>query len=176
MECFKTTGTLNESMVREVNTCMLSKEQRYTLIGCIIIFALLFMYCIARRYEILGAVVFTSAIFLVYYYTYVLKKQSLKLNIARLREISGAEGYQMSTWFDHTGINIQNYMTNATSKIQAVHFRRVAETENLYIIFTKANQYMLVFKNCLDEAQRKLFIAFLKENFPNLQYELKRKK
>ena len=67
-------------------------------------------------------------------------------------------------------------MTNARSKIQAVHFRRVAETENLYIIFTKANQYMLVFKNCLDEAQRELFIAFLKENFPKLQYELKRKK
>lgn len=175
MHCFETTGVIDETVTQEVYAHMLSKERRYGLIGCIVVPAVLAIVCVMWSYETLGAVAFTAAA-LITYYAYIVRRQGVQISIARLRESYDSEEYRVTTWFDESGITTQNHVTNGVGSIRSAHYSRIVETKRLFILFTKANQITIVFKDCLDEAEQAAFISFLKGNFPNLQYELKRKR
>lgn len=171
----ETTGVINEAVLKEVHRHRRSKNRKilltilFTMLTADIAF-LVFDQSYTTVLIILG---FITVYFLSYSY---FVWRSKKLNAQRIKECGYTDTYTITTSFDNEGVTTFHHETNTTSMIKYEDFSRIVETEDVFIIITRAKLFTLVFKSDLNEAEQAAFISFLKGNFPNLQYELKRKK
>ena len=72
-------------------------------------------------------------------------------------------------YFDEVGAIVNNLDTGAKAHMKYDIFVRFAETPNVYAIFTKSNQFIIIFKNCLDEGKVNDSKIFIKEKCGNLK-------
>ena len=67
------------------------------------------------------------------------------------------------------GVHIHNLSNGGDSLLRYENFARAAETENVFFVISKMQQFFLVFKDCLTLEQQKSFLPFLKEKCPKLK-------
>lgn len=170
MELFKTTGVVDETVLKGVAKAGISKSGiRVSIlyfVGCII-------FILMKRYMLAG-IFFVLDLLLVYWYFVIPEKITIKRNLHNMEEFSGASGYQYTTWLDEEGIVIQNLTNHAEGKIRYSHLKRVFETEDILVMQTKNKQFVPIFKSGLSPEEIEEAAAFLKEK--NSKIKIKRLK
>jgi len=68
-------------------------------------------------------------------------------------------------------IKTQNVNTGNTTEIEYKHFKRFVKTKNLYVLFTKANMFLVVKKSSINKVQDKIkFSQFIKSKCINVKW------
>ncbi len=96
MELFKTTGVLDEMVLKEVAKKGILKSEKGAAISC-------FLLCLvfsAAGYSALAAVFFSFGLFLVLWQLFLFKRITIKNNLCVMQEFNGVTEYQYTTWFD----------------------------------------------------------------------------
>lgn len=109
MELFKTTGVLDEMVLKEVAKKGILKSEKGAAISC-------FLLCLvfsAAGYSALAAVFFSFGLFLVLWQLFLFKRITIKNNLCVMQEFNGVTEYQYTTWFDEEGVvcRLPRYLT-----------------------------------------------------------------
>lgn len=90
-------------------------------------------------------------------------KQIIKINMDRFKEAGHTE-IEVTTFFTDDKIELHNVTTGASSSLDYSVICRFVETENMYVLFTRAEQFIVVDKASLISAQTNdEFIRFIRE-------------
>ena len=158
MELFKTTGILDETVLKEVAKKGIPKSGKKAAI-------LYFVLCIvfsAARYPALAVVFFSTGLFLVIWQIVVYKRITVKKNLSNMQEFNGVTGYQYTTWFDDEGIVVWNLTNHAEGKFRYAFISRIFETEHILALQVKSRQFVPIFKSGLGPEEIDRLTAFLK--------------
>lgn len=168
MDQYRTSGTMNEDTLREFSKYLLPPRSKWLVRTFILIFAAIS----ALNYvggNMVMAVIAALAVVVFLVEVPLLKRKMLRNNIARLRENYPGGSCRYESFFTVDGIHLHNLSNGGETLLRYEHFARVAETENVFFIISKMQQFFLVFKDCLTPEQRDSFLPFLKEKCPKLK-------
>ena len=143
---FETTGMIDEPMLRSIGQNLLSPRIRLVYgIFCALCVAMAVLNIDTREpgrtlfFLLLLAVLLIERV--------LLQRKTLKTNLARFREACGSDQISYTTRLEETGIRGENHATHASTVIPYEHFVQLAETDTAYILFTRARQFLPVFKS-----------------------------
>ena len=159
---------MNEDTLREFSKYLLPPRSKWLAR----IFVLLFAAIAVLNYvggNIVMAVIAALAVVVFLVEVPLLKRRMLRNNINRLRENYPGGSCRYESFFTVDGIHLHNLSNSGETLLRYEHFARVAETENVFFIISKMQQFFLVFKDCLTPEQRDSFLPFLKEKCPKLK-------
>ena len=89
--------------------------------------------------------------------------------IKRIQETTNAREYEGTTSFGDESLTMKNHSTNGVINICYDNIHRFVETNNYYALFTKADQFVLVNKKDIEQAQKKEeFLSFIKSHCTNI--------
>ncbi len=167
MDQYRTSGVLDENTYREVSRFLLSRKRVlfiriYTIV--VAIFTVLMFFSKNYPYTVL---LLLTTLFCAMG-PMLLRKLYLHRALKRMREIR-AEPVRVETFFTLEGITLYNPDSGKQAVLPYENIRGVAETEHYFFLTTKANQFTLVFKDCLIPEQMESFLPFLKERCPKLK-------
>jgi hypothetical protein len=87
----------------------------------------------------------------------------IKINMDRFYEL-GLKEIEVVTSFTEDKIKLHNKTTGAASELSYGVIERFVKTENMYVLFTKAEQFIVVNRKILIEKEKhKDFVRFIKE-------------
>ena len=89
-------------------------------------------------------------------------QKSFKLSVQRLKETTNKESYVVTTKFLEDGVVILNDYNEEEKIFKYNNLDSLVETKTCYLLFTKALQYIIIFKEQLTESDKKDLIDFLK--------------
>jgi len=113
-----------------------------------------------------GAILFTILVPIFYIRNL---KQAAKLHFKRIHESTGTNELELEISFNDDRVTIFCIATNGTSFVEYENFARIAETKNMYVIFTKARQFIVISKDELvEKSERKRFIKFIASKMEKL--------
>ena len=99
-----------------------------------------------------------------------------KIALQRIKEVSGKNEIECTTEFTKDKINTYNITNGAASEINYHDIARVVETENMYTLFTKANQFVVANKNNLiEQDENENFKQFIREKCKNVKLKTNRR-
>ena len=165
---FKTTGKVNKEFFNKIKACVFPPKAKY-------VFAFMVVLCIfysiftfyMKRYDYTAIfVVFLLAIVLEYY---LLRNRTIKVNLKRMVEMVGKEEFEYTVFFEDDGVVMQNHSTGASCKIPFGKFARLAKNDSAYALFTKSNQMIPIFVDCLSNSEKDELVSFLKAKNPKLK-------
>jgi len=167
MDQYRTSGVLDENTYREVSRFFLPPRhvlfiRIYTIV--VAFFTVLMFFSKNYFYTVqllLIVILFAMGPML-------LRKLYLRRTLKRMREIR-AEPARMETFFTLEGVALRNSDSGKQAVLPYENIRGAAETEHYFFLNTKANQFTLVFKDCLTPEQMESFLPFLKERCPKLK-------
>ncbi|MGL5038076.1 MAG: YcxB family protein [Aeromonas sp.] len=175
---FETTGIVNENILKELKKYNMSPKRKKLLVIVSIVCSLLGLLCISLAlidfngsktfYIIFGGIDIVLSIIGVWIIIYSSNKFH-KINMDILGELYESSEFKLTVYFNEKGVIINNLSTEATIEIKYEFFDRMLETDNTYTLVTKANQYAIVFKSCLDNEQTYRFEEFIKEKCKNIK-------
>ncbi len=157
MERFKTTGILDEHILRGIAKYGISKAEKVAVLVYLAggtIFVILKIHILAVIYIIVG-------LFLVFYQTVFFKRITVHYNLKNMQVTNGVSAYQYTTWFDGEGVVLNNLTNHAEGKILYQHFVKVIETEDILALQTK-KWFVPVFKEQLGPGEIEELFSFLK--------------
>ena len=149
MELFKTTGVLDEMVLKEVAKKGILKSEKGAAISC-------FLLCLvfsAAGYSALAAVLWQLFLF---------KRITIKNNLCVMQEFNGVTEYQYTTWFDEEGVVVLNLTSHAEGKLRYTSLKRIFETDHIFVLQTKNKQFVPIFKSGLSAAEVEELTVFLK--------------
>ena len=158
MELFKTTGVLDEMVLKEVAKKGILKSEKGAAISC-------FLLCLvfsAAGYSALAAVFFSFGLFLVLWQLFLFKRITIKNNLCVMQEFNGVTEYQYTTWFDEEGVVVLNLTSHAEGKLRYTSLKRIFETDHIFVLQTKNKQFVPIFKSGLSAAEVEELTVFLK--------------
>lgn len=169
MDLFETQSVMNEDTFKELKKYLMPQGSRITLITAIIIAAcFLIIAAVAKFYTLTGALAVVIIAFILEYV--LLLNKCVNVSLKRLQETTQAKECTYTTSFSDIGFKIKNHVTNGTATIAYDDIKRFIETENYYTLFTKTNQFGVINKKAIDEANKKEeLINFLKHNCKNIR-------
>ena len=95
----------------------------------------------------------------------------IQRTLERTRKSLGAEEVEYITTFADDQIKIHTLQTSATVYLNYDDISRFAETESLYALFTRANQFITVNKAGLIQEQKdEAFVQFIKDKCKNVKW------
>jgi hypothetical protein len=163
MKIFEATSTINETVVKEIEKYIISTNS-------IKIFVVLPLLCVVIAYQLVmldhpnyvwAIIALLVGILIPIIYVISIKK-GMATAMARLREEGFSEMLSAIT-FTEDNIKIHNITSGATINYEYSSVAKVAETENLIAMFTKANQLIVINKKSLIEAEKcEDFLRFIK--------------
>ncbi len=168
MDQYRTSGTMDEGTLREFGKYLLPPRSKWLALLFIVLFCgsaalnfvggnmILVVVCI------IAALVFAVELPL-------LKRRLLRNNIARLREAYPSGFCRYESFFTAEGVQIHNLSNGGETLFRYEHFARAAETEHVFFVISRMQQFFVVFKDCLTPEQQKNFLPFLKEKCPKLK-------
>ncbi|MDD6794152.1 MAG: YcxB family protein [Clostridiaceae bacterium] len=89
--------------------------------------------------------------------------------INRVQETSGKREAEYKSVLNKQGIEIKNLDTKAKATIKYELFKRIAETDEEFVLFTKSNQFCVVSKKNFDEEMIQEFKKVITERCKNLK-------
>lgn len=158
MELFKTTGILDETLLKEVAKKGISKSEKRAVIYC-------FLFCLvfsAASYPALAAVFFSMGLFLVLWQFVLFKRITIKNNLRNMQEFNGVSGYQYTTWFDEDGIVVLNLTNHGEGMFRYAYLKRIFETEHILAVQVKNRQFVPIFKSGLRPEEIDELTAYVK--------------
>lgn len=166
---FESTGVVNEDTLNELKKHIVPPILRRTIIGLgIACIAFSFISLLISNFYVFVFLIL-GAILVGEYFLII--NISNKRCIKQIEETIGKREVKYKVYFDDEGVIVNNLGTNAKANMKYEVFKRVAETKDVYAMFTKTNQFVLVFKNCLDNNQKKEFKIFIKEKCKKIKLE-----
>ena len=138
MELFKTTGVLDEMVLKEVAKNGILKSEKGAAISC-------FLLCLvfsAAGYSALAAVFFSFGLFLVLWQLFLFKRITIKNNLCVMQEFNGVTEYQYTTWFDEEGVVVLNLTSHAEGKLKYTSLKRIFETDHIFVLQTKLTVFL----------------------------------
>lgn len=148
----ETTGIIDEPLLRSIGKNLLSPRTRLVHgIFCTLCAVMVFLHIYTRDPR--GALFFLLLLAVLLIERVLLLRKTLKVNLARLRETCGSERVTYTTRLEETGIRGENHITHASTVIPYEHFVQLAETDTAYLLFTRARQFLPVFKSGLEDPQ-----------------------
>jgi len=159
---FETKSIISENSIKELKLYLISPRQKIPAILGIIL-------------SIYASIYFRSAFFIVLIFIFISIipfsiMQNIKMMIKRIQETTNAREYECTTSFGDESMTMINHSTNGTTNILYDNIHRFVETNNYYALFTKAEQFVLVNKKDIEQAQKKEeFISFIKSHCKNLK-------
>ncbi|MBU3107354.1 YcxB family protein [Clostridium gasigenes] len=164
---FETTGIINDEVLKELKNYLVPSKLKIFIKIMVIICALLGLISIFIS-GVLPVIFFLAAGIFIAEYFYAINK-FYKTVMHRMEETVGKMETKYKVYFDEVGAIVNNLDTGAKGHMKYNIFVRFVETPNVYVIFTKANQFIIIFKNCLDEGKVNDFKIFIKEKCENLK-------
>lgn len=156
---FETTGKINESLLQEIKRYMLNpKQNNIFLFARVFLGALGVLFLLSKNYLWLFICIVCVVVFT--FEAIIIRNKMMKIMLDRMTENTGAPESTYTTSFTDDGIQIKNHETNATAIIKYETIIKFIETNSVFILFTKAWQFTVVFKAELEHKDE--FIAFLK--------------
>ena len=149
---FETTGMIDEPLLRSIGKNLLSPRIR-------LVHGIFCALCVAMAslnictHDLGGTLFFLLLLAVLLIERFFLQRKTIKTNLARFREACGSDKITYTTRLEETGIRGENHATHASTVIPSEHFVQLAETDTAYILFTKARQFLPVFKNGLEDPQ-----------------------
>ena len=128
MELFKTTGILDEPILREVAKWGIPKLENRAAIICFIVSLVLS----AARYPALAAVFFSVGLFFVLWQYVLFRWITVKRNLRDMQDFNGVMGYQYTSWFDEEGLAVINQTNHGEGKFKYPFLKRAFETEHIF--------------------------------------------
>lgn len=169
-EYFSSKSIINRDAYEEFKWHFISKNEK--LMCGIIIFCsvMVVIFGVGERYYafiLLGILgLFVTGIRLV-----VTPEQIVKINLQRTQEATGFTDVEVITSFTDEKIKIYNVTTGNTTHLSYDAINRLAETKNMYILFSKANQFALVNKTTLMQEQKtEAFTWFLRDKCKHIKW------
>lgn len=162
MNLFETKSIISENSIKELKLYLISPRQKITAFLGILL-------------SIWASIYFGSAFFIMLIFIFISIiplsiKQNIKIIIKRMQETTNAKECECTTSFGDESLTMTNHSTNGTTNICYDNIKRLVETKNYYALFTKAEQFVLVNKKDIDQAQKKEeFISFIKSHCKNLK-------
>ena len=168
MDQYRTSGVMNEDNLRQFSKYLLPPRSKWLALIFILIFAAAAALNFVGGNTVMTVIcTITAVVFIVE--IPLLKRKMLRNNIARLRENYPDGSCRYETFFTVDGVHIHNLSNGGESLLRYENFARAAETENVFFVISKMQQFFLVFKDCLTLDQQKSFLPFLKEKCPRLK-------
>lgn len=164
---FETSGILNNEVLKVLKKYSISPKFKNFLKIFIIICTIFALICIPVSLKLSVLFIFLVLIFILEYYLAI--NIFYKRSISVLEENSEKEGFKYKVFFNEIGAVVNNLSIGATVNLKYDAFIRLEETNNMYFLFTKSNQYVIVFKDCLNTKQIIEFKTFIKENCMNIK-------
>ena len=165
--CFISQEYDNEECLKILKKYSISPKVKNFLKIFAIISAIFALICIPVSLKFSIFFAFLVLVFILEYffsYKYFLQKKPF-YNEGKYR----INEYCYKVFFDETGAVVNNLSIGATVQLKYDAFVRIEEINNMYVLFTKANQYIIVFKDCLDNKQVNDFKTFIKERCKNIK-------
>ena len=162
MNLFETKSIISENSIKELKLYLISSRQKIPAILGVIL-------------SIYASIYFRSAFFimLIFIFLSIIPfsiKQNIKIMIKRIQETTNTSEYECTTSFGDESLTFLNHSTNGITNIYYDNIYRLVETNNYYALFTKAEQFVLVNKKDIDQAQKKdEFFSFIKSHCKNLK-------
>jgi len=101
-------------------------------------------------------------------------KRNVKITLQRQKEREETSELKLAISFLDEEIKIHNLRAGGAIYVNYDSIARFVETKNLYVLFTKANQFVAVNKTILiQEQKRKDFIRFVKDKCKNVKWRSK---
>ena len=174
MDQYRTSGVLDEGAYREISRVSLSPRYVWFIRIYAVVLALLgILMLIARKYHY-------TALFAVFTVLFALtpgfiSRRRLSVTIKRLNEVE-PKYIRTESFFTVDGVTLQNLTSGAQAHLSYGVIQRAVETPHYFCLLTKANQFVLVFKDCLTPEQLESFLPFLREQCPGLRVKKGRKR
>jgi len=164
---YRTSGVLDENTYREISRFLLPRRyvlfiRIYAIVAAI--FAVLMFF--SKNYFYMVLLLLITILFAMG--PMLLRKLYLHRTLKRMREVR-AEPQCMEIFFTLEGVTLHNPDSGKQAVLPYETIRSAAETEHYFFLNTKANQFTLVFKDCLSPEQKSSFIPFMKEKCPGLK-------
>lgn len=168
MDQYRTSGTMNEDTLREFGRYLLPPRSKWLALLFVLLFAAVAALNFVGGNMVMAAICAAAALVFVVEVPLV-KRKLLRNNIARLREAYPDGACRYESFFTVDGVHIHNLSNGGETLFRYEHFARAAETEHIFFVISKTQQFFVVFKDCLTPEQRKSFLPFLKEQCPKLK-------
>lgn len=172
MDSFETTVVVNEDTIKELKKILIPHRFIYYAVTLGVSIGILLNTTTNSTdsiYVKIFGLLFGAGVFTVAYFYWINK--SVKNIFDRMRESTHTNECHITTSFIESGIEAKNQETGSLITLNYNDIRRFAETKNLYIFTTKANQFTIVNRLAIDSAnKRESFIDFLKKNCPNIRW------
>lgn len=166
---FESTGVINEDALEEFKKYIIPSIFRRIIMGLVIVCIMFAVISLLVSKFYVFVFLILSAIFAGEYFLMI--NISKKRCIKQIEETIGKREVKYKVYFDEEGVIVNNLGTNAKANMKYGVFKRVSETKNLYVMFTKGNQFVLIFKDCLDNNQKEEFEIFIKEKCRKIKFE-----
>jgi len=102
-------------------------------------------------------------------------RKLVKINLERAKENTGTTELNVITSFTDDKINIYTVNTGNTTKLNYDAIIRFAETKNMYALFSKGNQLVVINKaSIIQEQKTDDFVRFIKNKCKNIQWQQSR--
>ena len=162
MSHFTIKSIVSKETYKEIKWHLISKSDKIHL--AIMLFGalmLIIMGVVSGKFIISAAAVVVTAAFLFAWYRNM--KKAVKLQFQRINESTGADELELEISFNDDKITIFCTRTNGTSFIDYINLNRFVKTKNMYVLFTKAKQFIVIDKAALAEkGMRKEFLRFIR--------------
>ena|GEM_PF-1906841 len=162
MNLFETKTIVSEHSIKELKLYLISSRQKVPVVLGIIL-------------SIYASIYFCSAFFIVLIFIFISIipfsiKQNIKMMIKRIQETTNAREYECTTSFGDESLTVINHSTNGIANIYYDNIHRFVKTNNYYVLFTKAEQFVFINKKDIDQAQKKEeFFSFIESHCKNLK-------
>lgn len=167
MDQYRTSGVLDENVYREITRFSLSPRYVWFLRVYMIVLGILgIIMLIAREYHYAALLAFFTVLFA--FTPRIVSRRRLRTAIKRMNEVD-PKCIRTESFFTVDGIALQNLTSNAQGHVSYEVLCRAVETEHYFSLFTKANQCVLVFKDCLTPEQLQSFLPDLKQRCPQVK-------
>ena len=164
---FETTGILNDEVLKILKKYSMAPIFKKFLQVGIVISAIGALISIFISLKIFILSMFLILVFILEYYLAI--NIFYKKSKAVIEENTEGEGFQYKVIFNEIGAIVDNLSIGATVHLKYDSFVRLEETPDMYFLFTKSTQYIIVFKKCLSDNQINEFKLFIKEKCKNIK-------
>ncbi|MEG2892252.1 MAG: YcxB family protein [Clostridium sp.] len=165
---FETTGIYNEKLIKETAKHKYNRSQVWTSVTLCIIFLGVDVVSILLGYSQLGYIFFSGSILIVIA-DYIATKLRVSRSVKLLEEIYGSCEVEYRTEFNEEGIVVYNLNANSSNSIGYSSFKKIIESSDVFVILTKAEQCLFVFKGCLSVDEIIEFKKFIREKCPSIR-------
>ena len=169
MDQYRTSGTLDEAAIKETAKIYVPAWYRWLNRILFVLCFLLFLLSSLIGKDVVLSCCFLFGMVMFASYPTLLRRKHWKLTITRLMEQAGRSSFQMESFFNVDGLVVHNLETDGSALLRYEDIAFLSQSKRYFALMTKGQQFTLVFKDCLNEEQKRNFIHDMKQRCPKLK-------